>query len=127
MKGYADNTLDGVHRKGRMIFRKALEMKIIKSDPTEFAYLRKDRKTIEELEEQELSKYMEKDELAKFIATAKDKGLDIDYLIFLTLAYKGMRVGELVALKWRDINFKDRTISITKTLYNPNNNTILPY
>ncbi|MNJ61060.1 Transposase [compost metagenome] len=33
-----------------------------------------------------------------------------------------MRVGELCALKWRDINFEEKTISITKTLYNPNNN-----
>ncbi|GIN92545.1 hypothetical protein J22TS1_35960 [Siminovitchia terrae] len=48
----------------------------------------------------------------------------MDYLIFLTLSYTGMRVGELVALKWKDIDFDDPAISITKTYYNPTNNTI---
>lgn len=123
-KGYADNTLDGVHRTGRMIFKKAIEMRIIKRNPTEFAYLKKDKKTIEQLEEQEIPKYMEKEELSLFLNTAAGKGLDMDYLIFLTLSYTGMRVGELVALKWKDIDFDEHTISITKTYYNPNNNTL---
>ena len=49
--------MDGVHRTGRMIFKKAFEMGIIKKDPTEFAYRKKDRKTIEELEEQGIPIY----------------------------------------------------------------------
>jgi integrase len=44
--------------------------------------------------------------------------------VFLILAYTGIRVGELVALKWKDIDSINHTISITKTYYNPNNNTI---
>ena len=48
----------------------------------------------------------------------------MDYLIFLTLSYTGMRVGELVALKWKDIDFEEHTISITKMYYNPTNNTL---
>lgn len=123
-RGYADNTLDGVHSTGRMIFKKAIEMGNIKKDPTEFAYLKKSKKTIEELEEKEVPKYLEKEELALFLKTTASEGLDMDYLIFLTLSYTGMRVGELVALKWKDINFDEHTISITKTYYNPNSNTL---
>lgn len=33
-----------------------------------------------------------------------------------------MRAGEVLALKWSDINFEECTVSITKTYYNPNNN-----
>jgi integrase len=44
--------------------------------------------------------------------------------VYLILAYTGIRVGELIALKWKDIDFKNHTISITKTYYNPNNNTV---
>ena len=33
-----------------------------------------------------------------------------------------MRAGELLALKWSDIDFENNTISITKTYYNANNN-----
>lgn len=32
-----------------------------------------------------------------------------------------MRVGELCALKWPDVNFEEHKISITKTYYNPKN------
>jgi len=106
-----------------MIFRKALELELIKKDPTEFAYVKKNKKTVEQLEEEEVPKYLEKEELALLLETAKASGLEHDYLVFLILAYTGIRVGELVALKWKDVDFKNHTISITKTYYNPNNNT----
>lgn len=123
-QGYADNTIDGVHRTGRMIFKRAVELEVIKSDPTEYSFVPKVQKTVEELEQEiEVPKYLEKEELALFLRTAKDKGLDGDFAIFLTLAYTGIRAGELCALKWRDINFAEQTISITKTYYNPTNNT----
>lgn len=119
-QGYADNTIDGIHRTGRMIFKKAVEQEIIKSDPTEYAVVPKTQKSVEDLErEKEIPKYMEKEELALFLETAKEHGLDQDYVIFLTLAYTGMRVGELCALKWKDIDFEEQTISITKTYFNP--------
>ena len=44
--------------------------------------------------------------------------------MFLILSYTGIRVGELVALKWKYIDFVNHTISITKTYYNEKNNTI---
>lgn len=125
-QGYSDSTRSGIHRTGRMIFRKALELELIKKDPTEFAYLKKDRKSIEELEEEEeeIPKYLEKDELALFLKTAQQHGLELDYLMFLVLSYTGIRVGELVALKWQDVDFEQQTIRITKTYYNPNNNSV---
>lgn len=66
-------------------------------------------------------KYLEKHELSKLRHIAKEKGLTNDYVIFLTLAYSGLRVGELCALKWKDFDFKERTLSVTKTYYNPTN------
>lgn len=123
-RGYAENTIAGVHRTGRMIFKKAVELGLIKKDPTEFAVVPRERKTVEELEtKKEIPKYLERDELLHFLNTAKEKGLDHDYPMFLTLAYTGMRIGELAALKWSDIDFDEQSISITKTLYNPNNNS----
>lgn len=123
-QGLADSTREGINRTGRMIFRKALELDLLKKDPTEFAYVKKDKKTIDQLEEEEVPNYLEKEELALFLETAKQNGLEHDYLAFLILAYTGMRVGELVALKWKDVDFKNHTISISKTYYNPNNNTL---
>lgn len=122
-KDYADNTIDGVHRTGRMIFKRAVELEVLKNDPTQYAIVPKSQITVEELEqEKEIPKYLEKEELAIFLQTAKEHGLNRDYPIFLTLAYTGIRVGELCALKWSDIDTVEQTISISKTYYNPINN-----
>jgi integrase len=117
-KGYADSTLDGIHTTGKMIFKKAMELELIKSNPTEYTKVPKQKKTIEDIENDKI-KFLEKEELAIFLKAAKEHGLYMDYVIFSTLAYSGMRLGELLALQWKDINFKGHTITITKTLYNP--------
>jgi integrase len=122
-RGYADNTVDGAHRTGRMIFKKALEMDILKKDPTEYTQVPKTKTTVEDIEgKKKLPSYLERQELQHFLSTAKKMGLDLDYPTFLTLAYTGLRAGELCVLKWRDIDFDEQTISVTKTYYNPNNN-----
>ncbi|MFC3041630.1 tyrosine-type recombinase/integrase [Virgibacillus xinjiangensis] len=121
---FSRRTLDGIHRTGRMIFKKAMQHDIIRKDPTEYAYLPKKAKTIEELEQEvALPKYMEKENLARFLQTAKQNGLELDFEIFLTLAYTGIRVGELCALKSTDVTKREEFfLSISKTYYNPNNN-----
>lgn len=123
-RGFATNTIDGAHRTGRMIFKKAVEMEIIKKDPSEYAVAPRRQKTVDELEqEKEVPNYLEKEELAMFLRMAKKHGLGIDHIVFKVLAYTGMRVGELSALKWSDIDLEEGTIGITKTYYNPKNNT----
>lgn len=122
-EGLADNTLDGIHRTGRMVFKRAVEYQVIRTDPTEYTYVPKTQKTVEELEIEEAEiKYLEKEELALFLETALTQGLEQDYAIFITLAYTGLRAGELCALKYRDIDFVNLTIKVSKTYYNPVNN-----
>ncbi|MEC0369335.1 site-specific integrase [Paenibacillus chibensis] len=121
-KGYALNTIAGIHSTGKMIFSKAVELEVIKNDPTQYAKLPRPQKTVEEIEnEEQIIKYLEKEELARFLQTAKEQGLERDCAIFTTLAYSGLRVGELCAMKWRDLSFTEHTVSITKTYYNPKN------
>jgi len=121
-RGFASNTIAGIHSTGRMLFAKAVELEIIKNDPTLYAKLPRPQKTVEEIEAEESNvKYLEKHELAQFLEAAKEQGLENDYTIFLTLAYSGLRVGELCALKWKDLDFKEQTLTVTKTYYNPTN------
>lgn len=123
LKGLSDRTLIGIHCTGKMIFRKALELNYIKNDPTIFAVVPRTQQTVEEAErDQEVPKYLERAELANFLAVARQSANPTDGPIFVTLAYTGVRVGELGALKWKDINFTERTITINKTLYMPKNN-----
>lgn len=110
----ARETVNGVHATGRMIFKRAVRDGVIKLDPSVEAKI-----PLDDEGDDSVPKYFEKDELAEFLRLAKRRGLDNDYPMFLVLAYTGMRVGELCALRWDDINFTDRTISIKGTLYNP--------
>lgn len=122
---FAENTLKGIHGTARTVFKKAIELRYIKTDPTEYAVLPRHQKTVEELEnEHEIPKYFEKGELNEFLNYAKQDTNSQTYTIFMTLSYTGMRIGELCALKWKDIDFKNKEISIYKTYYNPTNNTI---
>lgn len=71
----------------------------------------------------------------KEIITFKDKDLILierklintnnilEFAIILTL-YTGMRIGELCALKWEDIDFKNNVIHITKTLTRVNTESV---
>lgn len=122
-RGYAQNPIEGAHRTGRMILKKAVEVELLKKDPTEYTHVPKNQMTIEELEGRKgLPKYLEKEELKHFFNIANKLGLPQDYPLFLLMAYTGVRAGELCALKWRDIDFEEQTISILKTYYNPTNN-----
>jgi integrase len=124
-EGLSYGTITGIHCTGRMIFKKAVELGYIKVDPTQYAIIPKTQKTVDEIEaETEIPKYLEKEELSLFLKAARTQGLESDLVIFIALAYTGMRAGELCALKWRDIDFENHTISITKTYYNPTNNTL---
>ncbi|MDC4184523.1 site-specific integrase [Loigolactobacillus coryniformis] len=54
------------------------------------------------------------EELHKF-NQALDKAQLSNQVIFYTLEKTGMRIGELLALRWSDIDFDNKIISITKT------------
>jgi integrase len=119
----AHNTISGIHGTARMIFKRTLEQDLIIQDPTQYAFIPKDKKTVEDIENTKVQdQYLEKHELKLFLDKAKEINEET-YTILFTLAWTGLRAGELVALKWRDIDFDEKTISITKTYYNPKNNT----
>jgi len=117
--GYSLNTIYNAHAVAKNIFRQAIAWDIIKSSPADFAVLPKESFTIEQLEKDEIAEnYLEKEELKIFLSTVDEKGLPNDDTIFTLLAFTGMRVGELLALKWSDINYDSKEISITKTIFN---------
>ncbi|MFP4988415.1 tyrosine-type recombinase/integrase [Staphylococcus haemolyticus] len=121
---YSKNYVDSIVASTNMIFKYAYEMRLIKALPSEGIKRPKKKVSVEELEDIEIhKKFLEKDELFQFMEVAKYyHSPQNSFEVFTTLAYTGMRAGELLALKWSDIDFENNTISITKTYYNPNNN-----
>lgn len=122
IKKLSKNYISIIHSSASLVFKYAQNMNIIKDIPTENIKLPREKKTIEDIENDSIhDKFLEKSELEDFLLMAKNKGLDNDLLTFTTLAYTGLRVGELLALKWSDIDFNNHTLRVSKTYYNPKN------
>lgn len=67
--------------------------------------------------EEEKTHILTKKEFRKFIRNVSGK----EYQLFFRLLFNsGLRLGEAIALTWNDINLKDGTISVTKTISKEN-------
>ncbi|MBO6350045.1 site-specific integrase [Enterococcus casseliflavus] len=100
---YANNVMDY-----------AIKLQYLKTNPLENLTIPKIIKTIED-NEKELN-YYTKDELLDFFESLKLIGNQKAYTFFYLLAFSGIRKGEALALYWEDIDFKEGTLKISKTL-----------
>ena len=89
----------------------ALRLDMIKSNPMLYVIKPKRQATISDKH----NNYYNKQELNKFLDVAKDTSLK-KYALFRLLSYSGMRAGECLALAWHDLDYKNNTIAINKTL-----------
>lgn len=122
-KGLSRSLLDGVKVTANFVFKHAIKHKFRNDNPAADIVIPKRRLTVEEIEREDIQeKYFEDDELQRFLQAAVNYGLQHDKEWFYLLAFTGMRVGELCALKWTDVNFETKQIRITKTMDNPTHN-----
>ena len=70
-------------------------------------------------------KFYTKKELLQFLKIVKENYSSDVYIIFHLLAYTGMRVGELRALTWKDIDLKNKTLTINKNMMNVGSKSIV--
>lgn len=116
---YTVNHVKIIHTSVRMLFQYAKEKRnLIKTSPCNGVDLPKERQTVADVEhENTTDDFFEQQELQSFLSATKQHGLYIDFALFTTLAYSGLRVGECRALKWSDINFHENTLRVTKTAH----------
>lgn len=119
---FSENYIDSIHSTGRMIFNHAHKLQLIKVNPTQHFEKPRMKKDVVEEEYEEIENFLDREELTEFLLLTQKSGLRCDLVLFTTLAYSGLRIGELLALKEADINFATNEINITKTYYNPSNN-----
>lgn len=67
--------------------------------------------------------FWEPEDFHKFI---KEVDLPLYKLIFMTLYYMGLRRGELLAIKWDDVDLSNKTITINKTFSTKTNTITTP-
>lgn len=98
----------------RRIFDYAKVMKQIKTNPMNDVIIPKKRKTLDDTDKP--VNFYTKEQLRTFLETLKEHAPYQMYVAFRVMAFTGMRKGELVALKWSDVDFENGTISINKTV-----------
>ncbi|MFF2014975.1 tyrosine-type recombinase/integrase [Paenibacillus sp. NPDC058177] len=107
-KGLSRRSVISVHTTFNGAMKQAIILGKIEKNPCSGAKVKGE-------EEKTIIKFIESEHIPSFLTSARQ----YDYIywsFFKALIETGMRKGEAAALQWTDINFKDRTIKITKTL-----------
>lgn len=106
--GYKTTYLRTIHAQLSSILNYAMEYYGLPSNPSE-AVSGFSKHTIEKMD------FWTLEEFQRFAMSALQ--LPHHIMAFYLLFWTGMRVGEMLALTWDDVDFKTNSISITKTLY----------
>lgn len=95
-----------------MVFKYAETVDEVKKNPIERVIIPVAFVDVEE----DKKNFYSREELLDFLAAYNEMNQPKRYTFFLVLAFTGLRKGEALALTWRDIDFKRKTIKINKTL-----------
>ncbi len=98
-----------------LIFKHAMKLGITKDNPTMLVTMPVIKETVPG-EESETENFYTLEELKTFLKVTKEHSDFKWYALFYTLAFTGCRKGELLALTWKDIDFKANTITVNKTV-----------
>ena len=96
------------------VFKYAVHLDIIQTNPVDRIIRPKQQKPRKE------KIALTKEELNQFLTLAKKDARPVLYTAWHTLAYTGLRRGELLGLEWSDIDFENKTMSVNKTLVTVN-------
>lgn len=106
-KSYSNSTIDKIYELLGSIFKKAISLDIIYKNPLNNVVKPKSDK-----QESSVEALTIEEQKAFINALENEKYKNI----FLIALHTGMRIGEILALTPEDINFKDKTININKTI-----------
>ena len=99
-----------------LVFKEALRLKIIYDNPMDLIIMPKKKKNVGD---EKLTNYWTKEETAIFFEQLNKTYSDHNHkavAMFRLSFFTGMRKGELLALHISDLNFKNKTVSINKTV-----------
>lgn len=91
------------------IFKYAVLMDVLSSNPFDKVIKPKSRQT------QRKGNFLTKEELKEFLKLAQTTTLSYFFPLVHLMSYTGLRQGEALALKWSDIDFENKKITVDKT------------
>ena len=105
-KGLSDRTIRGIHANCRTALQRAVQEGLIRTNPAVGCKL--PPKKAREMQ------VLTQNEIIRFLHQAKEEGC---YELFLLELGTGMRRGEILALKWSDLNFATGELRIERQVY----------
>ena len=117
---YSNNTIDKIYRLINKTFKIAVSDRLIPFNPMENESISKPKSDIPNKNIEALTL----EEHKKLIEILEKQEHKYKYIILLQL-YTGMRIGEVLALSIKDIDYKNNTITISKTLTRDENDKII--
>lgn len=106
-KGYAPKSVLNAHRVLHKCLENAVKMDLISRNPSDYIELPKCKNV-------EVQNILSKDDINYFLKTIE--GSDLYLPVFLAV-YTGMRLGEILALSWKDIDFNKKAIKVRQAVY----------
>jgi integrase len=106
LKKYGPGTVQLFHRLFKVAINAAVDSEIIPRNRFNKIVIPNDKTT---------ENFLTAEELKKFLAAAKELENHTNYSLVLTLAYTGVRRGEAFGLKWENVDFDNKTITIERT------------
>lgn len=120
MTKYSNSVIDKTYQLLNKAFKRAVDRDIIVRNPMDFEEIRKPKSDKKDREVISLSV----EEELKFITAVNEDNSKYKSLLLLML-FTGMRIGEALALKWSDIDFKNKKIHIGNTLTRDKNDKVI--
>ncbi|MGN8647931.1 tyrosine-type recombinase/integrase [Gracilibacillus sp. HCP3S3_G5_1] len=106
LKTYAPSTVQLYHRLFKIAINAAVDDELL-------SHNRFNKITFEK--ETKLDNFLTAEELNILLDATKKTESITNYLNILLIAYTGLRKGESLGLKWKDVNFKNKTITVNCT------------
>lgn len=107
-QGYSRRTCEIVHTTMYNAMKKAKTLYNMQINPCEGVTIKGEKRKDE-------IKFIESDDIPRFLQESYKYGY-IYWLFYKVLIETGMRKGEAAALQWEDIDLKEQTMNVTKTL-----------
>ena len=115
-EGLSNNYLKDLHQTVKELFDMALTLGVVSENPArQVGNMKRTRKKVD---------FWTKEEFEKFIKTfEKDDVVEhLKYTCFLFLFMTGLRISELQALTWEDVDFVNKAVQVNKSMFYQNKN-----
>ena len=99
----------------QQVFKHAMRLEFVERDPFSLVIMPKSSAPERNIIDRDENFYT-REELNEFLKLCEEQLSMMWYTFFRLLSYSGMRRGEILALTWKDIDFKGSTLKINKTL-----------